>query len=348
MDRSRITKRLLKNSHTTPGYHAVARPQIAETEATYRAISLATLTSAPILLVHMSSPSAVDHVRKAQKRLLPIHAETCPHYLYLLSSALGPTAVDHDHHSHSHEETWSGAQNVCAPPLRHSTADLSSLWTSINNSTINVISSDHAPSVYNHPDGKQKPLTLAKTSGQPPTFTTIPNGLPGLETRLPLLFSAATTPSLTSPGRTYAHLSLPKFVALTSTTPARMYGLSHRKGSIAPGLDADLVIWYPTSDPRARTVIRNQKLHHAIDYTPFEGIELGNWPRYVILRGEVSWDRDAGGVIGEVGKGEYLKRRMGEVVVGRLDGFGMKGKDAFYQEDIVPTGMKPGERSLWM
>ena len=299
----------------------------------------------------MSSPSAINHARKAQKNMLPIHAETCPHYLYLLSSALGPTELDHDQHSHSHseEEIWSGAQNVCAPPLRHSTTDLSSLWNSINNSTITVVSSDHAPSRYNHPDGKQKPLFLAKQSGRPPTFNNIPNGLPGLETRLPLLFSAATTPSLTSPGGAYATLSLPKFVSLTSTTPARMYGLSHRKGSIAPGLDADLVIWYPGSHPRAKTVIRNENLHHSIDYTPFEGMTVGNWPRYVILRGSVAWDRDGGGIVGNAGRGQYLKRTKGEVVVGKAEGFGMEVNGlGGNEEQLVPVGMKKGERALWM
>ncbi|KKY15888.1 putative amidohydrolase 1 [Phaeomoniella chlamydospora] len=347
-----ITKRLLANSHATPGYHAIARPQLAETEATYRAISLSTLTSTPILLVHMSSPPAINHVRKSQKHLLPIHAETCPHYLYLLSSSLGPTALDPDKHSHcSHDDLWSGARNVCAPPLRHSPTDLTSLWKSLNNNTINVVSSDHAPSTFNHPDGKLKPLTLSSTSSSPPTFTMIPNGLPGLETRLPLLFSAATTPSLTSPSlNSQASISLPRFVALTSTTPATLYGLSDRKGSITPGLDADIVIWYPANHTNAKTTIQNQNLHHSIDYTPFEGLQVGNWPRYVLLRGQVVWDKDgdlggAKGLVGDEKMGRYLKRGRGRVVVGNGGVMGESGGD---MEENVPVGMREGERELWM
>ena len=128
-----------------------------------------------------------------------------------------------------------------------------------------------------------------------------------------------------------------------------MYGLSHRKGSIAPGLDADLVIWYPGSHPRAKTVIRNENLHHSIDYTPFEGMTVGNWPRYVILRGSVAWDRDGGGIVGNAGRGQYLKRTKGEVVVGKAEGFGMEVNGlGGNEEQLVPVGMKKGERALWM
>ncbi|EXJ91955.1 dihydropyrimidinase [Capronia epimyces CBS 606.96] len=336
-----ITTRLLKYHRTQPKYHAIARPQIAEAEATNRAISLATVASTPILIVHMSSPVALSHARKAQsKSLLPVHAETCPHYLYLLSSQLAATSIatlDEHGHSHELEDEWAGARHVCAPPLRHSEDDLQSVWDSVNNGTITVISSDHAPSLYNSAGGKRKPLVDAKATNSVPTFVQIPNGLPGVETRLPILFSAATDTSAPAARR----LSLPRFVELTSTNPAKMYGLAGKKGSIAPGYDADLVIWYPSGHADAATTVSNGLLHHCIDYTPFEGIKVCNWPRFVVLRGEVKWNRDVElsqghgeGILGQPTDGQFLKRAKGQVLVGRLG--------------QTPPGMMAGELNEWM
>ena len=273
----------------------------------------------------MSSRLALHHARSAQSQLLPIHAETCPHYLYLLSSKLAETAPADEKCGH-----WEGAKHVCAPPLRHSEDDLQCVWDEVSNGTVNVISSDHAATKHRHGDGKQKPLRMAESSGRTPMFNEIPNGLPGLETRLPLLFHAATSSEVDVRRR----LSLPKFVALTSTNPAKIYGLDSVKGSIAPGYDADLCIWYPEGDLRGETSITNEKLHHDIDYTPFEGMRVGNWPRWVVLRGEVKWDRDGGGLTGKAGDGLYLKRGKGKLLVGRPSG--------------EVAGMKEGERSLWI
>lgn len=260
----------------------------------------------------MSSPAALAHVRKAQTNLLPIHAETCPHYLHLMSDQLQASDTD----------IWSGAKHVCAPPLRHSPSDLDALWQGISNGLITVISSDHAPSTYNHPQGKTKPLTTST----PAIFTQIPNGLPGVETRLPLLFHAATSKD--------SRMTLPKFVELSSSNAAKIYGLSGVKGSIAPGYDADLTVWYPPGDDRGKVTITNEMLHHSIDYTPFEGFKVDNWPRWTILRGEIGWDRDNGGVLGQPGRGQFLKRAKGEVIVGK------RGQS-------VP-GMTSEERVLWM
>ncbi|OQU94949.1 hypothetical protein CLAIMM_01226 [Cladophialophora immunda] len=292
-----IIEGLERNGNTDPFYHAIARPRIAEDEASYRAISLAELVGAPILIVHMSSKVAVEHVRHAQARLLPIHAETCPHYLFLLSENL----------------------------KRHRVEDLEDLWQGIANGTFTVFSSDHAPSKYDHPGGKK----LGLVNGIP-MFSKIPNGLPGVETRLALLFSESE--ACLPPAE--ARLSLPRFVQLTSTNPAKMYGLGGCKGSILPGYDADFVIWYPTSSDQAPMEITQKMLHHGVDYTPFEGVKIRNWPRYTILRGKIVWNRDSGKVLGEMTYGQYLKRGKGKVLVGK--------------SSLTPRGMLDNERDMWM
>ncbi|KAK2008591.1 D-hydantoinase [Colletotrichum eremochloae] len=311
-----VIQGLERNKHTEPFYHSIARPRIAEDEASYRAIALAELVDAPILLVHMSSARAVRHVRDAQTRLLPIHAETCPHYLFLLSDQLQSC------HAHDH---FHGARNICAPPLRHHVKDLEALWQGIHNGSFTVWSSDHAPHTYDHPQGKK----IGLVDGIP-RFSKVPNGIPGIETRLSLLFSQ--TPACVPPEK--ARLSLPQFVQLTATNAAKLYGLDDRKGSIIIGHDADLIIWYPQESPKVPFEIKNENLHHAIDFTPFEGMEVRNWPRYTIIRGQVVWDRDGDGVIGKKGFGNFLKRNKGTLVMGKLG--------------QMAEGMTEGERDLWM
>jgi dihydropyrimidinase len=335
---------LAKHNNTGTYFHSVARPQIAEAEATYRAISLAEVTDTPILIVHMSAPTAVQHVSDAQRRLLPIHAETCPHYLYLLSDRLRSGADD-----------FEGAKNICAPPLRHDARDLEAIWTSVANGTFTVVSSDHAPATFDHECGKLKGLTKTEEGHNHADFRNVPNGLPGIETRLPLLFDRTFDPSRPSGGflDDKIRISLPRFVELTSTNPAKLYGLGDRKGSLQPGFDADIVIWYPEGAPlvsrseadgppsggakesnrSAKFTITNSMLHHRIDYTPFEGIEVRNWPRWVLLRGELAWDRDGGGVVGNKSSGAFLKRGKSTLLTGQM------GRQSM--------GMTKGERSYW-
>ncbi|KAF4810552.1 Dihydropyrimidinase [Colletotrichum siamense] len=294
-----ITARLAEQALTAPYYHAISRPNIAEDEAVYRVISLAELSDVPILIVHMSSKTAAGHVRAAQTRLLPIHAETCPHYLYLTADALRPNHPAHD--------AFSGAKHICSPPLREDAMDLEAMWTGIVNGTFTTFSSDHAPSKYDHPSGKK--AGLAADGGM--RYDKVPNGLPGLETRLPVLFQGGVLAGRVTPQ---------KFVEVTATNPAKLYGLGDTKGAIAAGYDADFVIWYPTAEQVAATAgggevakmepfeLENEMLHHDIDYSPFEGMKFENWPRYTILRGKVVWDRDNGGLLGKMGDGNFLRR----------------------------------------
>ncbi|KAK8117892.1 dihydropyrimidinase [Apiospora kogelbergensis] len=347
-----ITLRLAQRGNTSTFFHSVARPQLSESEATYRAISLAEVTDTPILLVHMSAPAALQHVREAQARLLPIHAETCPHYLYLLSDRLRSGVHD-----------FEGAKNICAPPLRHDARDLEAIWMGLAGGTFTVVSSDHAPAAFDHPCGKMKGMP-GKGEGDMTRgdFRNVPNGLPGIETRLPLLFDRTFDPSRPGGGAEDDKIRIPltRFVEVTSTNPAKLYGLSGRKGSLLPGYDADIVIWYPEEPPlvsmseadgpisatgnygkkdpgtpktKDKFTITNSMLHHCIDYTPFEGIEVRNWPRWVFLRGKRVWDRDGEGVIGEKGDGVFLKRGKSTILTGQMGRTGM--------------GMMKGEHSYW-
>ncbi|KAH5246851.1 hypothetical protein HBI42_133440 [Parastagonospora nodorum] len=311
-----VIERLERRGNTDPFFHAIARPRLAEDEASYRAISLAELVDAPILIVHMSSEAAVEHVRAAQARLLPVHAETCPHYLFLLSEEI--KQCHHGDNSH-------GAKFICAPPLRHHASDLEGLWRGLANGTFTVWSSDHAASKFDHPKGKK-----AGTVDGVIRFSKVPNGLPGLETRMPLLFNQSE--GCLTPEK--ARITLPQFVRLTASNAARLYGMDDRKGTLMVGFDADLVIWYPPGDPRGKVTITQEQLHHGVDYTPFEGISVQNWPRYTILRGKVVWQHDGAGIVGEKGYGKFLHRNKGKLVTGKM---GQQGR-----------GMLPGERDLWL
>lgn len=232
------------------------------------------------LIVHVSSPSAAAHLRNAQTRGLPVYAETCPQYLFL-------TRDDLD------KPDFQGAKCVCSPPPRESSNDHDAIWLGLANGTFTVLSSDHCPFMYEDTEkGKKSIISEEYPEGR---FSGIPNGCPGIETRLAITLSANRLP-------------LQKFVEVTSTNAARLYGLYPQKGTILPGVsDADINIWYPPGklEPFKLT---NSMLHHNVDYTPFEGAELNQWPRYTILRGEVVWDRDGGGLLGRKGYGKFLQR----------------------------------------
>lgn len=262
-----LTERLLEQRKRQLRYHVTAHPVVAEREATYRAIALAELVDTPILIVHVSSGAVVEEIRRAQARGLPVYAETCPQYLFLSSEDIDTCDL-------------SGAKCVCTPPPRER-ANQPAMWQGILDGTLAVFSSDHSP--WNYTD---------KIADGPDTaFHRVPNGIPGIETRLPLLFSAAC-----HDGR----LSLERFVEITTTTPARLYGLYPRKGVIAVGSDADLAIW----DPHKVQVIRNELLHHAVDHTPYEGTSVRGWPVMTISRGEIVFAD--GEPMSTAGRGRFL------------------------------------------
>lgn len=265
-----LTDLLEAAGHTAPRYHADARPPVVEREATHRAISLAELVDVPVLVVHVSGQEAIEQIRWAQGRGLRVYAETCPQYLFLTAEDLNLDGFE-------------GAKHICSPPPRDE-ASQAAVWTGIENGTFQVFSSDHAPFRYEDPEGK-------KVLGESASFKYVPNGVPGLETRLPLLYSA---------GVNGGRIDINRFVALAATNAARIYGLYPRKGTIAVGSDADLALW----DPAREVTIHNADLHHAVDYTPYEGMAVKGWPVLTLASGRVVW-RD-GELLAQPGMGEFL------------------------------------------
>ena len=265
-----LTELLEKAGRTAPRHHAESRPKVVEREATHRAISLAELVDVPLLIVHVSGAEAMEQIRWAQGRGLRIYAETCPQYLFLTESHLGG-------------EGYEGAKCVCSPPPRDE-ANQRAIWQGLACGVFQVFSSDHAPFGYEDPHGK-------KLGGRAVPFRYIPNGIPGIETRLALLFSEGVG------GR---RIDLQRFVALTATNPAKLYGLYPRKGTIAVGADADLTLW----DPEREVTLTNSILHHNVDYTPYEGMRLKGWPKLTLSRGEVLCED--GRPAARRGRGEFL------------------------------------------
>ncbi len=271
-----LSERLLNGGYVAPKYHAVSHNSIAESEASRRAIDLARLTDAKLLIVHVSAPEAANAILKARNQGLPIYGETCPQYLFL-------TADDLD------REGMEGAKFCCSPPPRDK-AGQDAIWLGLTNDTFQVFSSDHAPYRYDE--------TGKFNAGPNPTFKKIANGVPGIETRMPLLFSE---------GVRKGRLSLNQFVALTSTNAAKIYGLHPRKGTIAIGSDADIAIW----DPNWERVISTAILHDNMDYTPYDGMEITGWPRTVINQGRVVVYNETLQV--ERGSGSFLEREPEDV-----------------------------------
>jgi len=264
-----IARRLLDRGHRAPRFHTVAHAPLAEAEATHRVIALSTLLDQPLLVVHVSDPVAIGHIRAAQTLGVRVHGETCPQYLFL-------TAADTD------RPGMEGAMWCCSPPPRDAAAQ-EAVWRGLQNGTLQIYSSDHAP--YRFDASGKLPM------GADTTFKEMANGVPGIELRMPLLFSE---------GVMAGRITVNEFVALTATNHARMYGLHPRKGTLAVGSDADIVLW----DPERRTTVDWSMLHDNVGYTPYAGRELRGWPVTVIRRGDIIVD---GGMLhAAAGSGRYL------------------------------------------
>jgi dihydropyrimidinase len=261
--------------HRAPKYHAITRPSILEGEATHRAIKLSELADVPLYIVHLSAAEALAAVTEARDRDIPVHAETCPHYLFL-------TEQEYE------REGFDGAKYVMTPPLR-TEAHQQALWRGLSTDDLQVVSTDHCPFCFaEQPYG----MKFSKQQGRE-SFARIPNGAPGLETRMPLVFDGAVN----------GHgLSLNRFVEITATTPAKLFGLFPRKGTIAVGSDADIVLF----DPNERWTIRAAEHHSRIDYTMFEGRSVTGRVKKVFLRGQCIVDGAAWK--GREGMGQYLRR----------------------------------------
>jgi dihydropyrimidinase len=263
-----IVKQALAEGKTAPKYHALTRPTTAEAEATARAIALAEMAGAPIYIVHLSCNDALEKVREARDRGLPVYAETCPQYLYLSLDNFDAPGFE-------------GAKYVFTPPLREKWHQ-EKLWNGLKNDHLQVVSTDHCPFCFKD----QKQLGVGD-------FTKIPNGGPGVEHRLSLIFSGGVA------GKRF---SINRFVELVSTTPAKLFGLYPRKGTIAVGSDADLVIF----DPKHEHTISAKTHHMRVDYSMFEGIKVTGMPNVVLSRGRVIVNN--GEFHGRAGQGEFIKR----------------------------------------
>jgi dihydropyrimidinase len=270
-----LTQRLLDRGLGAPRYHAVSHARLAEGEATNRAVTLAQLLDVPILLVHVSAGEAIEVIRNAQTKGLKIYGETCPQYLFLTADDLAKPGLE-------------GAKFCCSPPPRDH-AGQEAVWTGLKNGTFQVFSSDHAP--YRFDASGKLP------HGERTIFKNIANGVPGIELRLPLLFSE---------GVQEGRLDLNAFVALTATNHAKLYGLYPRKGTIAVGSDADIAIW----DPDRQTTVTAGILHDNVGYTPYEGRRLRGWPVTVLSRGRTVVE--AGALVAGRGSGAFLPCALSE------------------------------------
>jgi dihydropyrimidinase len=282
------TAALLADGRTEPKYHAWSRPSMVEREAAHRAIALAEMVDQPIQIFHVSCPEVAEEIARAQARGVKVWGETCPQYFVLSAD-------------HMNRPGFEGAKFMCSPAPRDAMAS-EGLWDDVRRGTLDVISSDHSGFGYNSPVGK-------RLHGDRAPFRDIPNGVPGLGSRLPIVFSE---------GVAKGRIDACEFVRLTATNPAKLFGMYPRKGTIAPGSDADLVVW----DATRRVTITNALLQHIIDYTPYEGLEVTGWPVATIRRGEIVM-RD-GKVQADPGSGQFLARAPYAMIkpTGRVpDGF---------------------------
>src|SRR6476469_2395747 len=263
-----IIKRALAQGRTAPKYHALTRPTVAEAEGVHSAIAIAEMAESPVYIVHLSCADALNQVRQARDRGIPAFAETCPQYLFL-------SLDNYD------EPGFDGAKYFMTPPLREK-SNQAELWKGLKMDDLQVISTDHCPFCMK----EQKELGKED-------FSKIPNGAPGVENRMNLIYNG---------GVVEQRISLNRFVELTSTAAAKMFGLFPKKGTIAVGSDADIVIF----DPGIEHTFGVENEHMNVDYSSYEGWKVKGKVETVLSRGRVIIDR--GDHTGKAGDGQFLKR----------------------------------------
>ncbi len=273
-----LGSRMVEQGNVAPRYHAICHTRGSESEAIQRVAMLAEVLDVPVLIVHVSTVDGIQAIREARARGVKIFGETCPQYLFL-------TAKDID------RPGMEGAMFCCSPPPRDEAAQ-EACWRGLEDGALSVYSSDHAP--YRHDESGKLP------KGDKTTFKEMANGVPGLELRLPLLFTF---------GYGAGRMTLPEFVDLTATRHAQIYGCYPQKGTLAVGADADIAIW----DPDRRITINPDLMHDNVGYTPYSGRKLKGWPTTVISRGEVIVEN--GTLSAQRGRGRFIARAPSDATV---------------------------------
>ncbi len=281
-----LVQQALADGHTDPEWHALTRPSWGAVEATLRMAAMAEQADSPVYIVHMNAGGEVDMLRYARERGVKVMGETCPQYLFFTEDAL------------SRED---GSKWICSPPMR-TEMDNARLWQGLHDGTLQTIGTDHCPFFF---DGTQpiiyegKEVAIAGKELGKYNFTKIPNGLPGIQDRMPILWTY---------GVQTGHITPNQFVAYMSTNPAKIFGLYPRKGALVPGADADIVIW----DPEKHVKHGVAQSHQRTDYNLYEGWELAGYPEKVFLRGKLIVDGEKW--LGKSGDGQFLKRGIGEIL----------------------------------
>ena len=281
-----LVSEALAVGHTTAEYHALTRPAWGAVEATLRMAAMAEQADSPVYIVHMNTGGEVDMLKYARERGVKVMGETCPQYLFFTIDAL---------------RRPDGAKWICSPPMR-TAEDNARLWKGLSEGILQTIGTDHCPFYF---DGT-KPIVYegneiaipGKELGKD-DFTKIPNGLPGIQDRMPILWTY---------GVRTGKITANQFVAYTSTNPAKIFGLYPRKGALMEGSDADIAIW----DPEKKVKYGIAQAHHRTDYNLYEGWELIGYPEKVFLRGKLIMDGEQW--LGRAGDGQFLKRDEGEVL----------------------------------
>ncbi len=263
-----LVKKAVEEGETAPVFHALTRPAAAEAEAVNRSIALAEIAGVPICIAHVSSNDALQRIAEARSRGVRVFAETCPQYLFLSVEDL-------------ERPDFEGAKFVLTPPLRPKWHQ-QKLWEGLTSNNLQFVSTDHCPYLFKGQKDAGKDV-----------FTKIPNGGPGIENRMQLLFEG---------GVNQKRIGLKRWVEISSTNPAKLFGLYPRKGTIAVGSDADIVVW----DPNKGDVISAQTHHMRVDYSMYEGFKVTGKAEKVFSRGELIVDGDTW--LGKPGRGQYLKR----------------------------------------